>query len=110
MFKLEVQIEFWPKARDDLNWVGVDRVDKGLTTIEQRAHGSVAMVVGHFFPHPFPESLDGIEVRAIAREWQEGETEVGSFSLNDLCSVTRCPIPDDDNRAGERTQPVGETA
>lgn len=110
MFKLGVQIEFGPKARDDLNWVGVDRVSEVLAGIEQVTHGGVAMVVGHLCPHPLPESLNWIEVRAIAREWQEGETEVGSFSLNDLCSVTRRPIPDDDNRTGERTQPVGETA
>ena len=105
MFKLGVQIEFWPKARDDLNWVGVDRVGEVLAGIEQIAHGRVAMVVGHLFPHPLPESLNWIEVRAIARKWQQGETEVGSFSLNGLCSVTRRPIPDDDDGAGERTQP-----
>lgn len=49
-----------------------------------------------------------VEVRTIAWQWQEGETQVGGFRLNDSCSVARCAIPDNDDWASDWTQPVGE--
>ncbi len=46
----------------------IDLVDEGFAGIEQRAHGRIAMMLGYFLAHPFPQPLDGIEVRTVAWE------------------------------------------
>lgn len=65
-------------------------------------------MLGDFFTHPLPKSFNRIEIRAVAREWEEGEAQSGGGGLDKLGSVTRCAIPDDDHGNGRRAEPGGE--
>ena len=44
-------------------------------------------------------------IRAIPRQGHEGEAQPCGLRLNSFGGVTRCTIPDDHSRRGERSQP-----
>ena len=64
-------------------------------------------MLSHFFPQPFPESLDGIEVRAVSRKGYEMKTKRSRLLLNDTGLMPGSVIPDDDNTAFGSAQPGG---
>ena len=88
--------------------VGIDLIDEGFAGIKEFTHGGVAMVVGKVFAHPLPESFNRVEVWTVARQRQEGETHLRRCGLNDFGPIARRSIPDNENRRGDRSKPVGE--
>lgn len=66
------------------------------------------MILGHIFPHPFPEPFNGVEVRTVSWQGKEDELQSSSGVLNEFGFVARRPIPDDNSWAGGRSQPGDE--
>lgn len=50
------------------------------------------MILGHIFPHPFPEPLNGVEVRTVPWQGKEGEPQSSRGVLNEFGFVARRPI------------------
>ena len=68
----------------------------------------MAVILRDLFAHPLPETLNRVEVRAVAGQGQEGEAQLGGCGLHDLGFVTRCTVPDNHDRARAIAQPGGE--
>lgn len=67
------------------------------------------MVLSHFFSHPFPETLNRVEIRTVARQRDERESQRRRSVLCKFCSVTWCAIPNDDCRTSGGFQPASNT-
>ena len=65
--------------RDKLKRIGIDGGNERLASIEEFTHRVVTVILGHFFSHSFSETFDGVEIRAVSWQWNQGETQ-------------RCPI------------------
>ena len=101
-------MKFGPKAIDELKSIGIDALNECFASIEKIAHGLVAMVLGDVCAHPLPESLNGVEIRAVAWEGDESKAQLGGGCLNNFGSMAGCAIPDNDDRTSDRSQPLGE--
>ena len=83
----------------------IDAVDEGFASIEEVAHGMLAVVARDLFSHPAPEILNRIEVGAIGRQRDESESEFGGGSLNGLGSMSGGAVPNDDDCVRPILQP-----
>jgi len=72
-FVFRVEIQFGPKTRDELQWVVINAIHECLTGLSKCVHRSMAVLLGYLFPHPFPESLNRIQVGAIAGQRHQGK-------------------------------------
>ena len=68
------------------------------------------MIAGHVLTHPFPKTLNRVEIGTIARQGHDGEAQLRSLRLDNLGRVTRCTVPDDHGRNGRWFQPGSQMA
>ena len=100
-----IEFKCGPKAVEQLLRVSIDALDKGLTGVKEIVQGGMAMQLGDLLAHPFPESLNGIEVRTVAGQGPQEEAQVGGRGLDELGFVPRGSIPDNEYGLGKRAQP-----
>src|SRR5262249_47943116 len=93
---LELRVEFklGPEAIDQGYWVAVDAGDEGLAGTDQVRNAGVAEAAGNLFPHPVPQSFDGVEVGAVAGQVDYRDAQPGRFRRNDLGDVAGGVVPD----------------
>lgn len=75
-------------------------VDKGQTILEEFVQRLVAVMLRDLFAQPLPESLDGVKVRAIAREGENLEAKlfgIGADLLGAMIGSAGCLLGADEN-------------
>jgi len=86
-------------------WVGIDAMDKGHAGIKELSHGGMTVVLGDILSHPFPQTLDRVEVGAVARERDQGKAQVICSGLDRFGSMPWSAIPDNHDRRRNIVQP-----
>ncbi len=56
----------------------------------------MAKVLSDLFSHPFPQTFNRIEVRAVSWQLDEFDTELLRLGANDLAAMPGSTIPDDE--------------
>ncbi len=67
-FVFWIKLKNGPLARNEMKWIEIDATDEGLSSIKEVAHSVVAVALLHFFSHPFPGTLNRVEIRAAPRQ------------------------------------------
>lgn len=87
----------------------VERVDEGFAGVEQVTHRGVTSVLKDFLTHPFPESFDRIQVRAVARKQDDFQPRFGGSVTSHVGVVPGRPVPDDDDSRCRLAHPLLDT-
>ena len=99
----------WPKTSNNLFRNQGKRRNESKTTAAQFVKGCMTIMLRHFLTHPFPESFDRIQVRAVARKQDDFQPRFGGSVTSHVGVVPGRPVPDDDDSRCRLAHPLLDT-